>query len=195
MLPIAVGIIFFIFLIVFLYFIGGSTPKKQIVEKIGPKPEDIVLAELKDYQNADSTDYGLLWNAKPGDYNYSISTEGKEVASGSCSSVSTMFKIRGLPLENNKTYTVQVGDTVVDVHFLPITFYLNTLLVGNSLECDTNISPTNLEIVSGAVLIPKHKCHIKMEPPGFICDIEGYKDVVLMIYNGIHTVSILSNIV
>lgn len=195
MLHITIGILFFIGLIIFIYLTISNSPleKKKLPEtKENPKKEDIVLAELTEFQNPDKKDYGLLWNATKGSYDYLISAEGKEIAKGTVSSENNIFKIKGLPLEHGKTYTVQVGDTFVDVNFSPPSFLLETLTLEDNLECDTNMVPTNLEIIAGAVLIPKFNCHFKMEPPGFICNVKGYTDLVLMIYNGPNAVNILS---
>jgi len=206
MLPITIGIFFFIALIIFLYFISNnfaqndgakdqSNDRASVAKEIGtPLKKDIVLAELTDYLNPIEKDYGILWNAEKGTYDYSISTNGKEIAKGTTSSENNMFKIRGIPLERGSLYTVQVGNTLVDINFSPPSFFLETLTLTNELECNTDIVPTNLEIVSGSVLIPKFNCHIKLEPPGLICDVKGYTDLVLMIYNGPNAVNILSNI-
>lgn len=202
MIPIVIGIVFFIGLIIFIYFINafksntGTTNVVKVAQiKENPKKDDIVLAELTDYQNPQIPDYGILWNAEKGTYDYLISAKGgREIAKGTTSSENSIFKIRGIPLEKGEIYTVQVGNTVVDVNFSPPQFLLETLAYGNDLECNTDVVPTNLEIVSGAALLPRFNCHFKLEPPGFICNVEGYRDLVVMIYNGPNAVNILSNL-
>lgn len=194
MLPWFVGILFIAGLCIFLYFIR-PTLNSQVkrVETIQiPKKEDIVLAELTDPNGEE--DYGILWNGTAGEtYNYSIRSSDAEIASGTISSNSSVFKVKGLPLEIGETYTVRVGDTELEIQFVPPSFDLHSLVISaNHIDCNTSSTPTNIEVIGETQKIPMSAIQIKIEPPGFIVNhaVEGTN--IIMIYNGRNAANILT---
>ena len=205
MLPWFVGIFFIIGLVIFLYLIRATedVKEKKEVKSVSifqgetdaalPKRDDIILAELT--EQGQEEDYGILWNAIAGEtYNYSISKDGIQIASGTASSNTTVFKVRGLPLEIGSNYEVKVGDTTVSIPFVPPSFDLHSLDVSdNHIDCNTSSTPTNIEvIIDGEQKVPLSAMKIKIEPPGFIVNHPIQGNVVIMIYNGRNTSNILT---
>lgn len=204
MLPWFVGVIFIIGLFIYIYFIKISRGVKETVgkENISKRHDqgeinknDMVLVELTDFDKSPIPNYGILWNGKAGmTYNYSISTNGIDVASGTISSNSTIFKVKGLPLENGKTYDVKVGETTVQIPFIPPSFDLDSLIIlENNIDCNTSSTPTNIEvIIDGKYPVPISALQIKFEPPGFIVNYSTGGNIVIMIYNGRNAANILT---
>lgn len=210
MLPWSVGVFFILGLIIFIYLVKSifSTTTAEIKSQkksetfslgtLGPKKDDIILAELT--EQGINEDYGILWNANPGTYNFSITTSDldgspREVASGTTASETNIFKVKGLPLEIGQTYTVRVGETKVTIPFFPPSFDLSSLVVSeNLIDCNTTSTPTNIEvIIDGNRKITLSHIQIKIEPPGFIINHPpGSVNTVIMIYNGPNTANILS---
>lgn len=179
----------------------GKSPKEKVNANFSsltvPKKDDIILAELTDPSSEKDEEYGILWNGSSGEtYNYSIISKesGVEVASGTVSSNSTVFKVKGLPLEYGKTYLVKVGDTEVEIPFVPPSFDLHSLdMSENRIDCNTSSTPTNIEvIIDGTQKIPMSALQIKIEPPGFIVNHSIKGKLIIMIYNGRNTANILS---
>ncbi len=217
-IPWFAGIILFVGVIIFIYILKFSKKsgdhKNVNAEKNGatgepvrpvrptqPKREDIVLTEITSSTSV-AKDYGILWNGIPGKtYNYSIKDNGTGavIAESSATSKTNVFKIRGLPLGSSdsptgKTYLVKVGDTEVIIPFTPVQFILPLNLEDDKIDCDTDITPTNLEIVlNNTQKVPISALHLKIEPPGFLCNYEGLKgkDITIMIYNGKNTTNML----
>lgn len=228
MLPLTIGvcILAFIFLLILLIKKGYFGESKDHFDQsnLGENgrntrdtfrisSDDIILAELT--EKGKDSDYAILWNADPGKtYNYEIRDTEKNtiIAQGDLTSKTGVFKMKGLPLEHGSTYRVSVGEkngnipaTVVDVPFIPLSYNLQTLQnIDTHIECDTDATPTNIEIVvtdktSGnpmPKIIPLSKIQLKIEPPGFICDSETFEnlngDITVMIYNGRNTANILT---
>lgn len=163
----------------------SSTTKSAI------SPEDIVLAKLTN-SSGGQDDYALLWNGTPGiSYNYEIAEKGLEsVARGEMSSNSSVFKLRGLPLQEGKEYVVSVGETTTNINFAP-PLILRHSMENGKIVIDTNIVPTGIEVISGAEKVPLSKCEIKIEPPGIICDMPLDSKPTVVIYNGPGAVNIL----
>jgi hypothetical protein len=201
MLPWFAGVFFLIGLVIFIYiirsFFGATTPPRD-TPRISrnantPKNEDIILSELT--EEGKDAEYGILWNAPPGKYDFSIRTNGEEIASGSSTSSTNIFKVKGLPLEIGKTYNVKVGDTILDIPFLPPSFDLNSLNISPEgyIDCNTSFVPTNIEVILEENLkVSLSDIKIKMEPPGFMIDRKMKGFVVIMIYNGQNTSNILT---
>lgn len=194
MLPWFVGVLFIAGLCIFLYLIrpARNSQVKRVETIQIPKKEDIVLAELTD-PNGDQ-DFGILWNGIAGEtYNYTIHSPEAEIASGTATSNSTVFKVKGLPLEIGETYKVKVGDTEVEILFLPPSFDLHSLVISeNRIDCNTSSTPTNIEVIGETQKIPMSDIQIKIEPPGFIVNHPVEGNNVIMIYNGRNSANILT---
>lgn len=204
MIPLFVGILLLLAIFGIFYFFrssGGNTPNQS--EKIiqpGILKEDIVLALLTDSSNPyahaqasahASAQYAILWNGTPNStYSYTIIQDGIEIAKGESTSESSVFKIKGIPLEQGKTYTVQVEDTKVEIPFIPpIITGIN--MSEKSLDINTDVVPTNIEVMVSASKISLNECQIKIDPPGFVCKLPENVKPVVVIYNGPNAVNIL----
>jgi hypothetical protein len=172
----------------------GKSTDHPVVERSDVKTDDIVLASLTQPSKTLEGTYAILWNGTPNKkYEYIIWSDGKEIAKGEATSPSSVFKIRGLPLEPSKTYDVQVGNTRVRIPFTPPTI-IKVSRDGDELDVETDVIPTNIEVIVSSVKIPLTECQIKIDPPGFGCklppDSQGAEQV-LVIYNGQGCVNIL----
>ena len=207
MIPFLIGVLILIAIFGFIWFVRTKKDKtSKTTEELTQvsfstssfkeiKEEDIVLALLTE-SGATQLDspYAILWNGKPGKtYEYAITENGIEIAKGSATSKSSVYKIRGLPLEQNKIYDVRVGETDVRIPFAP-PLVSGVAPIGDELDVSTNIVPTNIEILVSSVKVPLSGCQIKIEPPGFICKLPPHPPEtkpVMVIYNGPNAVTIL----
>ena len=212
MIPFFVGILILVVVFGIFYFIRSTSRQDNLENnpvKVSTPQEinkdDVVLALLTE-KNGDTTDgnkYAILWNGVPDKtYDYIITelpdeqgTNGREIAKGQASSTSSVFKIKGIPLEEGKVYDVTVGDASLRIPFTPPRID-KIMTDGQELNVTTDVVPTNIEIIvsteTSKVKIPLSECQIKIEPPGFICKMpQETKDPVMVIYNGPNAVNIL----
>lgn len=203
-IPWIAGVIFFIGLVLFIYFIKEyNTPIKETKKgvKTHPNKEDIVLTEITEENGL--INYGIMWNGIPGKtYFYKIKAGNEIVAEGtSVTSKTNVFKIKGIPILSGSVYNVTVGisgsenATTVEIPFTPISFIPSSLIFDSShIECDTNAPPTNLEVLLNGSPISVSNIGIRMDPPGFVIDLPSAsenKEVTIMIYNGKNTTNIM----
>jgi hypothetical protein len=211
MLHIIIGVIFILALVAFLYYLKyhkNISTESKISEKKGvpedPKKEDIVLALITGKLNLEDEEedsYAILWNGIPNKkYNYIITNSNTEeiIAKGEIDAPSNgLAKIKDVPLVEKTPYQVHVNETSVDIYFEPPKFNLPLKISPERIECDTNIVPTGIEVLSSGQKIPLAKCQIKIDPddPGFLCDATVEGEVTSMVYNGPNVVNIYVSIV
>lgn len=204
MLHIIIGVIFILALAAFLYYLKyhkNIVNKTKILKEVpeDPRKEDIVLASITGKLNLDEEDedsYAILWNGTPDKkYNYTITNSNTEeiIAKGDTEAPSNgLVKIKDVPLIEKTPYQVHVNETSVDIYFEPPKFNLPLKISPERIECDTNIVPTGIEVLSSGQKIPLAKCQIKIDPddPGFLCDSPVEGEVTSMVYNGPNVVNI-----
>jgi len=199
MIPFIVGILILVAVFVIFHFAKAKKTESVKTTKVTQmegdvRKEDVVLALLTESDKTQiQAHYAILWNGTPGkSYEYVITHDSLEVAKGEGTSSSSVFKIRGIPLEPGKIYDVKVGDTKVTIPFTPpLVTGINT--INGDFDVSTNIVPTNIEIILGSTKIPLRECQIKIEPPGFICKLPSHTEnkPTMVIYNGQNAVNIL----
>ena len=195
MIPFVIGVLILVAIFGFFYFMKSKNPSRTEVEtppikiETPVKEEDIVLALLTEKDKP--SDYAILWNGTPNKtYPYIITHDSLEIAKGEISSPSSVFRVRGIPIVSGKTYDVQVGDRRVKIPFTPPTI-LGARNREGELDVETNIVPTDIEVIVASNKIPLSECQIKIEPPGFICKIPSTTNPTIMVYNGRNAVNIL----
>ena len=203
MIPFYVGILILVAIFAVAYYIRTSSNKETISNKPNSSVkqrsnseilgEDIVLALLTESGKTQiQGQYAILWNGVPGKkYDYVVTHNSLEIAKGSATSSSSVFKIRGLPLEYGKIYNVQVDTTKVTIPFTPPKI-LKVTPSNDELDVNTDIVPTNIEVIIGSAKVSLSDCQIRIDPPGFICKLPpGNVKPVMVIYNGPNAVNIL----
>ena len=216
MLHIAIGVIFVLALAAFLYYLkyhknNESYTNSPVNLENDPKKDDIVLAlitgrlgndtELTTETVTEPTNtYAILWNGTPNKkYSYTITDSNTEkiIAKGDIDAPANgLVKIRDIPLVERTPYQVYVNETSVDIYFEPPQFLLPLKITPGHIECDTNIVPTGIEVLSSGQKIPLSKCQIKIDPgnSGFLCDASVEGEVTTMVYNGPNVVNIYVNV-
>jgi len=209
MIPWTFGVALLLVIFILIYFLRARgenyTPEQNTKPPTSstpddPKKTDIVLARLTAPDGLSPPEYAILWNGTPGkSYEYSIeeASTGASVASGSATCPpSGVIKIKGLGLVENVIYGVTVGTTNLNVHFaLPEFIFPAVRFDTGGIDFDTSSSPTDLEVVYNNQKVPRGFLGIKMEPPGFTCDLSGNAgenpsgDVTILIYNGPNVVN------
>lgn len=207
MLPWSFGVAVIVAIFVLIYFLKSRNEKDPEIKdeenmidvaSQDPKASDVILARLSSPTD-EAPDYAILWNGVPNkSYDYSITetTSGALMATGTIKCpASGVVKIRGISLVEDSIYDIKVNDTSLQVRFAPPEFYFPALSNPPHIDFNTSSTPTDLEVIYGAEKVARGHLSIKMDPPGFICDLPSANfvaDVTIMIYNGANAVNILT---
>ena len=206
MIPWTFGVLVLLCIFVLIYFLRSRYSEKYTPETKNTQPQkiddpqksDIVLARLSSPDINNPPEYAILWNGTPGKtYRYAITeaSTGASIVNGSAECPpSGVIKIKGLPLVENVIYGVSVDDTTLSVHFSPPELLFPAIRFdAGGIDFDTSSSPTDLEVVYNNQKVKRGRLNIKLEPPGFTCDLPGGEnpagDITILIYNGPNVVN------